>query len=807
MLYVLSQNINAELYARKTRIAIEYAHKYVEKYPRAKVLWVNARTAEQLEYAYKTIGTELSIQGIKDPKKNILDVVNLYLSQGNHGQWLMVLDGADDEDTFLKKRATSSKQDSSGKQKQKTLLDYVPKCRSGSVLITSRSFSLACEMVNKQGDDTLEIPTFTTEESISLLRKTLSEDVCDNKGACTLVEVLHRSPMAISQATAYILARGKEITIPDYLASLKSRTLQASDENGNAVKANELYSAESAAVGACQILYDFIRQKYPEAGRLLAVISILDLQSIPAFLLDKNADDTKLVETAISILDQFGMITSFADQTFVGTIRLVQLSTKSWLAQKGEKTWASERALWLLTSAFPSADYEDLYEMCDILYPYANLVLGLQPTSRMSRLDRATLLFNTAGYAKYLGKYDDARRSLEEAVKLREEELGKDDEQVQDTKKALEAVSEAKRQTEMGIQPAKEGASAGSGKQWSIWSSAIGRTSKWPKALTKVQNLLQLAQQSLDQEQHHEAEARSKEGLAECEKTLGQDHIDTLKMADCLAIAYQSQGRQDEALAAHIRVLEWCKTKYGLDHIDTLRQTYNLALTYDLQGQYDKATTMYLEALEGTKKLLGPDNPEALRIMCSLATVYDLQGHTTEAESTFREALAGQQARLGDSHPETLLTMHNLALCAQSHNDLATSEQYLLRALEGQDLVLGPEHSATLRTASNLALNFQLMHKYEQAEPLFLLALEGQAKRLGEEHPDTLFTRHMLGEFYEELGRTGEAEVQYRLALEGRERRLGQQHHDTLLTKRRLEALGGRLDVAKAPINDVVQLH
>jgi len=799
MLYILSQNINAELYDRKTRIAIEYAHRYVEKHHRAKVLWVNARTAEQFEYAYKTIGTELSIKGIKDPKKNILDVVNLYLSQANHGQWLMVLDGADDEDTFFKKRATSPKQDGSGKQKQKTLLDYVPKCRNGSVLITSRSFPLACEMVNKQEDGTLEIPPLTVEESISLLRKTLSEDVCDNKGARALVEALHRSPMAISQATAYILARGKEITIPDYLASLKSQTLQVSDENGNTVKASEVNSAESAAVGAFQILYDFIRQKYPEAARLLAVIGILDFQSIPLFLLEKNADDAKLVETAISILVQFGMITLFADQTFVGTIRLVRLCTQSWLAQKGEKTWASERALWLLTSAFPSAEYEDLCEMCDILYPYANLVLGLQPTSK-SKLDRATLLFNTAGYAKYLGKYDDARRSLEEAIKIREEELGKDDEQVQDTKKALEAVSEAKRQAEMGMQPAKEGASAGSGKQWSIWSSAIGRTSKLPKELTK----LQLAQQSIDQEQYHEAEARSKEGLAECEKTLGQDHVDTLKMADCLANAYQSQGRQDEALAMHVRVLEWCKTKYGPDHIDTLRQTYNLALTYDLQGQYDKATTLYLEALEGTKKLLGPDNPEALRIMCSLATVYDLQGHVTEAESTFREALAGQQARLGDSHPETLLTMHNFALCAQSHNDLATAEQYLLRVLEGQDLGLGTEHSATLRTASNLALNFQLMRKYEQAEPLFSLALEGQVRKLGEEHPDTLCTRHMLGVFYEELGRTDEAGVQYKLALEGRERRLGQQHYDTLLTKRRLEALGGKLEVAKAPVSVVV---
>jgi len=55
----------------------------------------------------------------------------------------MVLNDADDKDTFLKNRATSSKQDSSGKQKRGILLDCLPKSARGLVLITSRFFPLA----------------------------------------------------------------------------------------------------------------------------------------------------------------------------------------------------------------------------------------------------------------------------------------------------------------------------------------------------------------------------------------------------------------------------------------------------------------------------------------------------------------------------------------------------------------------------------------------------------------------------------------------------------------------------------------
>ena len=747
---------------------------------------MNARNVEQFEHSFKTIGYNLHIQNIHEPKTNVLNTVKRYLSQDAHGPWLMILDGADDADTFLKSRAKPAKQEKPDKKKPNTLLDYVPKCPSGLVLITSQSHSLASKMIDDPNmQHAIEISPLNREESISLLREILSEDFCDDQETTELVEALHRSPIAIILAATYIKSRNKEVSIAEYLTNLKSQTLRLNTRNAeDTAKATAVSDAENVAVAAWQILYEFIHQKHPEAARILLVMGVLDLQSIPVTLLNKWSNDPIEVKNAISTLDQFNMITSLDNQRYVTVTRLLQLSIQSWLTQKEQKTWAYDRALRLVTDAFPEAEDEE-YETCEILYPYANLVLNFKRSLTENKLQRATLLSNMAGYNQHLGKYDLARRRLEEALKLREEEPGQAGDLIQETKKALEAVRESQRQAGSGAQSIISSIE----KQGSPWLSQPLRTSRWPKAVSKVQGFLQLAQQSLDQERHQEAEVRSKEGLEECEKMLGKDHEDTLRMTDCLAMAYQSQGRQDEALITRTRVLDWCKAKYGPNHLDTMRQTYNLALTYDLQGQYDQATTLYLEALEGTKKLLGPDNPEALRIVCSLATVYDLQGRTTEAEATFHEALDGQRARLGDNHPETLLTLHNLALCAQARHDFATAESYLLHVLAAQEQLFGPQHSATLRTAANLALNFRLRHELAQAAALYQIALDGQRARLGEDHPDTLTTRHMLAELYEEQGQVDNAREQYQLAFEGRNKVLGEGHRDTVLTKKRLEGL------------------
>jgi uncharacterized protein involved in response to NO len=132
--------------------------------------------------------------------------------------------------------------------------------------------------------------------------------------------------------------------------------LQISNDNGSVVKASDLNTVESAAVATWQILYEFIQQRHPESARLLAVISVLEFQSIPVILLNMLSKDRKQVKTVISILVQFGMIIFFANQNSVSAGRLIQLCTKAWLTRKGERTWAEERALWLLTTAFPSVE-------------------------------------------------------------------------------------------------------------------------------------------------------------------------------------------------------------------------------------------------------------------------------------------------------------------------------------------------------------------------------------------------------------------------------------------------------------------
>src|SRR5947199_154886 len=99
----------------KSQIAIEYCYRFKAKNPSSSVFWVHASTAMRFDQAYNDIAKKLNLPGHEDPKVNILQLVYEWLSNEDHNTWLMVLDNADDIETFF-----SAKQ-------MPPLFNYLPK--------------------------------------------------------------------------------------------------------------------------------------------------------------------------------------------------------------------------------------------------------------------------------------------------------------------------------------------------------------------------------------------------------------------------------------------------------------------------------------------------------------------------------------------------------------------------------------------------------------------------------------------------------------------------------------------------------
>jgi hypothetical protein len=82
------------------------------------------------------------MDGWDDPKVDVLRLVRSWLCDDSNGQWTMVVDNADDANVFYhdipKSRAAGNLN-----QPAEPLSDYLPQSPNGSILITSRSRTLA----------------------------------------------------------------------------------------------------------------------------------------------------------------------------------------------------------------------------------------------------------------------------------------------------------------------------------------------------------------------------------------------------------------------------------------------------------------------------------------------------------------------------------------------------------------------------------------------------------------------------------------------------------------------------------------
>ena len=286
---------------------------------------------------------------------------------------------------------------------------------------------------------------------------------------------------------------------------------------------------------------------------------------------------------------------------------------------------------------------------------------------------------------------------------------------------------------------------------------------------------------------YDEAEPLYRRALEARERTLGNEHPDTLTSVNNLALLLRRTGRYDEAEPLYRRALEARERTLGNEHPDTLISVNNLAVLLDNKGRYDEAEPLYRRALEASERTLGNEHPDTLISVNNLAALLDKKGRYDEAEPLYRRALEARERTLGNEHPDTLTSVNNLALLLRRTGRYDEAEPLYRRALEARERTLGNEHPSTLSSVNNLAVLLYKKGRYDEAEPLYRRTLEARERTLGNEHPDTLRSVNNLAALLDKKGRYDEAEPLYRRALEARERTLGNEHPDTLISAKNLE--------------------
>jgi tetratricopeptide (TPR) repeat protein len=756
------------------------------------VFWVHASNAARFEQSCRDIANCVKISGRQKPQANIFQLVHDWLRSDRKGNWVLILDNVDDAGFLVEAQSTGQDGhiDSRGSEKARPLMEYLPQCPNGSILITTRSKSAALKVVEQR--NIIIVEPMDRAEGLALFEKKLGWHD-DGKDIVELAALLEFMPLAIVQAAAYVSQRVPRYSVRQYLQDFqRSDRKRTSLLNCDSEQLRRDREAKNSILVTWQISFDHIREIRPSAADLLSLMSFFDRQGIPEALLRirserkdsgqdqmqnadySNDDEDDSLKSSVSdgfeddifTLRSYSFISINTDSTTFEMHRLVQLATREWLkAHKQQERWKAQ-FIKILSTELPTGEYKN-WVKCQTLFPHALSAVVQQPEEEDSLRDWASILYKAAWYAWRLGKGVEAEKLSVQALKVRKRILGREHKDTLSSMGMVGLVYELRGKYDAAEPLSRE--------TLQLKEKVLGK--EHPDTLTSM-NILALLLSS--QGKYDAAEPLCRGTLQLREKVLGKEHPDTLTSMSILALLLSSQGKYDAAEPLYRETLQLQEKVLGKEHPQTLASMNNLAVFLKIQGKYDAAEPLYRETLQLQEKVLGKEHPDTLMSMNNLAGLLYSQGKYNTAEPLYRETLQLREKILGKEHPDTLISMNDLALLLYSQGKYNTAEPLYWETLQLREKILGKEHPDTLISMNDLALLLKSQGKYNTAEPLCRETLQLQEKVLGKEHPHTLTSMNNLAGLLYSQGKYDAAEPLYRETLQLREKVLGKEHPNTL---------------------------
>ncbi|KIN05367.1 hypothetical protein OIDMADRAFT_177562 [Oidiodendron maius Zn] len=676
----------------KTQIALECAFQLQSISPTCSVFWVRASDTTSFESAYRDIGRQLKIPGLKDDKADVKRLVKTSLSQESTGRWLMIIDNADDFKMFY----NGNNNNGSG-----VLLEYLPFSTLGAILFTTRDREAATKYA---GINVIDIDKMDDTESRELLQRSLQNKqlIEDKDSVTTLLKLLVHLPLAIMQAAAYLNANVS--TIAEYL-----RIYEESSENvirllsENFEDIRRYPGMKNPVATTWLVSFEQIKICNPLAADYMAFMSCIKEQDIPRALLPLASEFDKA--KALGTLKAFGFIKERLSGVSYDMHRLVHMAMQNWLKLRDEwRSW-NEKTLNQITDVFPWPEHKNRV-IWTMYLPHAQYAFTSFEKSFGKTKDLPPSLLHNLGWCSFLqGKYSEAEAIYRQALQLRETVLGKDH---PDTLASMDNLASS-----LHSQGKYADAEAMDRQVLQLRETVLGKDH--PETLGSMNNL---ASSLHSQGKYADAEAMHRQTMQLKETVLGKDHPSTLASMNNLASSLDSQGKYAEAEAMDRQTLQLKETVLGKDHPSTLASMMGLAISLHSQGKYAEAEAMHRQTMQLKETVLGEDHPDTLASMMGLAISLHSQGKYAEAEAMDRQTLQLKKTVLGKDHPETLGSMNNLASSLHSQGKYADAEAMDRQVLQLRETVLGKDHPDTLASINNLAISLHSQGKYAEAEAI-----------------------------------------------------------------------------------------
>ncbi|PUU77553.1 P-loop containing nucleoside triphosphate hydrolase protein [Tuber borchii] len=347
----------------KTQIALQYSYWCRGKRP---VFWVSGSNFLRFSEDFKEIAQYAPITlNEDDPNEKQLMVVKRWLEGPNCGNWLLIVDNADNETDFADNSSVIAR--------------FLPHGPQGMMVVTTRSRKVA----NRLGCEAVRVNKMTVDEAKSLFLRHCDVPNIEEEEEDALLEILELLdciPLGIVGAAAYMTQT--ETLAHEYLAIFKNR-----DQSRRHLLSQGLNDSHKGykqdlenILSVFFITFERLVQQMPVAAQVLFLIAFLDHQNIPEELvLESELEGADPVEyqDAIRKLCDFSLvskITTLRTKKPVYELHyLVQLSIRAYLDREKLVSWRGQ-ALHVVERLFPVFDHR-VQGDCRVYLPHAVAVL------------------------------------------------------------------------------------------------------------------------------------------------------------------------------------------------------------------------------------------------------------------------------------------------------------------------------------------------------------------------------------------------------------------------------------------------
>lgn len=306
------------------------------------------------------------------------------------------------------------------------------------------------------------------------------------------------------------------------------------------------------------------------------------------------------------------------------------------------------------------------------------------------------------------GKYDEALKNAEHALKLGEKALGPNDPYIGSLATKLAILERTKgdyAKAELMFQRAVSIQQKALGKedpQTALALDGLGVvyrfTNDSARAEQLIQQAMEITEKSLGSEHprmaiclmqmaglHQDrgdfgrAVPELQRALAIAEKTLEPDDFLQIALLHNLGDIYLNQNDLDHAEPLTQRALQLLEKKYGPDHPNVAVSLQNLGSIARMRKQYSRALELLWRAHQIREKALGSQHPETAALLLNIGNVYKDEGDYPKALELYQRALGILENSAGPYHRLTMMSLANLANTYFAQGDSTRGIEYQAR--------------------------------------------------------------------------------------------------------------------------------